>query len=54
MKLDDEGFLNVEMLVKNANASGKSITVEQVHQVVAGHEEKLFTLSDDGTRIRVS
>jgi putative RNA 2'-phosphotransferase len=54
MKLDDEGFLNVESLVKNANASGKSITIEQVHQVVAGHEAKLFTLSDDGTRIRIS
>lgn len=54
MKVDDEGFLNVESLVKNANASGKSITTEQVHQVVAGHEANLFTLSDDGTRIRIS
>ncbi len=54
MKLDDEGYLNVEDLVKNANASGKSITSEQVQQVVVGHEQKLFTLSDDGTRIRVN
>jgi putative RNA 2'-phosphotransferase len=54
MKLDDEGYLNVEDLVKNANASGKSITSEQVQQIVADHEQKLFTLSDDGTRIRVS
>lgn len=54
MKLDDEGYLNVEDLVKNANASGKSITSEQVQQVVADHEQNLFALSDDGTRIRVS
>ena len=54
MKLDDEGYLNVEELVKNANASGKSITTEQVRQVVADHEHSLFTLSDDGTRIRVT
>ena len=54
MKLDDEGYLNVEDLVKNANASGKSITSEQVQQVVADHEQNLFTLSDEGTRIRVS
>jgi putative RNA 2'-phosphotransferase len=54
MKLDGEGYLNVEDLVKNANASGKSITSEQVQQVVADHEQSLFTLSDDGTRIRVS
>lgn len=52
LKPDPYGFLNVEELVKAANASGKSITVEQVHQVVAGHEDKLFALSDDGTRIR--
>jgi putative RNA 2'-phosphotransferase len=54
MKLDDEGYLNVEDLVKNANASGKSITSEQVQQVVADHEQNLFTLSADGTCIRVS
>ena len=54
MKLDDEGFLNVEDLVKNARASGKSITSEQVQQVVAGHEQNLFTLSDEGTRIRIT
>lgn len=54
MKLDDKGYLNVEDLVKNANASGKSITSEQVRQVVADHEHYLFTLSDDGTRIRVT
>lgn len=53
MKLDEEGFLNVEELVKNANASGKTITSDQVKQVVALQEQKLFTLSDDGTRIRV-
>ena len=54
MKLDDEGYLNVEDLVKNAQASGKSITSEQVQQVVANHEQNLFTLSDEGTRIRLS
>ncbi|MFG0265763.1 MAG: RNA 2'-phosphotransferase [Rhodopirellula sp. JB055] len=53
MKLDTDGFVSVEELVANANASGKSITVEQVHQVVAGHETPLFALSDDGQRIRV-
>lgn len=53
IKLDDEGFVTVDELVKNANASGKSITSEQVHQVVAAQEEKRFSLSEDGTRIRV-
>jgi putative RNA 2'-phosphotransferase len=53
LTLDADGFVPVEELVANANASGKSITVEQVHQVVAGHETPLFTLSEDGQRIRV-
>ncbi len=53
MKLDDEGYLNVEDLVKNANASGKSITSEQVQRVVADHEHNNFTLNDDGTLIRI-
>lgn len=51
LKPDQEGYFDIEELVKNANAKGKSITTEQVHQVVAGHEQKLFRLSDDGTRI---
>lgn len=54
MKLDEQGFLNIAELVKNANAAGKSITAEQVLQVVAGHDQKLFSLSEDGTRIRVN
>ena len=54
LKLDEEGFLNVEELVRNANASGKKITIEQVNQVVAENEQKLFTLSDDGQRIRAN
>ena len=54
LKLDEEGFLNVEELVKNANASGKKITIEQVNQIVAENEQELFTLSDDGQRIRAN
>ena len=54
MELDQAGFLDIEELVKNANAAGKTLTTEWVHQVVAGHDEKLFVLSDDGKRIRVN
>ncbi|NND95911.1 MAG: RNA 2'-phosphotransferase [Pirellulaceae bacterium] len=54
LALDPDGYLNIDELVKNANAGGKSITAEQVHQVVAGHEDRLFSLSDDGSRIRVT
>lgn len=52
MKLDAEGYLNIQDLVTNANASGKSITVEQVHQVVAASDEQRYALSEDSLRIR--
>jgi putative RNA 2'-phosphotransferase len=54
MKLDPEGWLNVDQLVKNANAAGKSIKLAQVHEVVASSDEQRFCLSDDGLRIRAN
>ncbi|MCO8121663.1 RNA 2'-phosphotransferase [Stieleria sp. TO1_6] len=52
VQLDPEGWATIDDLVKNANASGKAITTEQVHQVVSEAEIKRFELSDDGLRIR--
>lgn len=52
LKLDPEGYLEIDRLIAAANASGKSITAEQLHEVVKLSEAQLFTLSDDGLRIR--
>lgn len=52
MQREPEGWLNIEDLIKNANANGKSITLAQLHEVVASSEEKRFVLSEDGLRIR--
>ncbi|QDV25442.1 RNA 2'-phosphotransferase [Aureliella helgolandensis] len=54
MRRDYEGYLDIEELVRNANAAGKSLTVEQVYQVVDEQEMQLFTLSDDRARIRAN
>ena len=54
MQLDPEGWLNVDQLITNANANGKSITLEQLREVVASNDQQRFTLSDDGLRIRAS
>ena len=54
MQLDPEGWLNIDELIKNANAHGKSITLAQLHEVVASSDEKRFTLSDDEMRIRAT
>ncbi|MDG1511846.1 MAG: RNA 2'-phosphotransferase [Mariniblastus sp.] len=54
LKLDPERWANVEELVQNANASGKSITLSQVKDVVTLDEQKMFALSEDGLRIRAN
>ncbi|MDE0937742.1 MAG: RNA 2'-phosphotransferase [Mariniblastus sp.] len=54
LKLDPERWANVEELIKNANSSGKSITLIQVQDVVALDEQNMFGLSDDGLRIRAN
>jgi putative RNA 2'-phosphotransferase len=54
MQLDPEGWLNVDQLITNANANGKSITLEQLREVVASNDQQRFALSDDGLRIRAS
>tara|TARA_R110002049_G_scaffold27321_2_gene94344 strand:- start:613184 stop:613420 length:237 start_codon:yes stop_codon:yes gene_type:complete len=52
MQPDNEGWIVIEDLIKNANASGKSITDPLVRDVIANSEEKRFDLSEDGLRIR--
>jgi len=52
LELDAERWASVEELVTKANSSGKSITLEQVQQVVEQNEQKIFDLSEDGSRIR--
>ena len=52
LELDSERWACVDELVKKANVNGKSITLEQVQQVVALNEQQIFVLSGDGLRIR--
>ena len=54
LRLDAEGYLGLEELVSRANASGKSVTLDQVLEVVAKSEDQLFALSEDGLRIRAT
>ncbi|KAA1258056.1 RNA 2'-phosphotransferase [Rubripirellula obstinata] len=54
MKLDEEGWLDIDELISSANQRGKQLTLELVHEVVATNDKKRFALSDDGLRIRAS
>ncbi|TWU62018.1 RNA 2'-phosphotransferase [Crateriforma conspicua] len=53
-KLDPEGWLAIDELIAQANAHGKALTLELLHEVVATNDKKRFALSDDGLRIRAS
>jgi len=49
---DENGYLKIDELVHRANESGKSITGEQVRQVLEQQEQPLFAVSEDGQMIR--
>lgn len=53
-KLDPEGWLSIDELISRANAHGKALTLELLHEVVATNDKKRFALSEDGLRIRAS
>ncbi|TWT68826.1 RNA 2'-phosphotransferase [Crateriforma conspicua] len=53
-KLDPEGWLCIDELIAQANAHGKAITLELLHEVVATNDKRRFALSEDGLRIRAS
>ena len=52
LKLDADRWAVLDDLITKANASGKKLTAEQVTNVVALNEHKIFVLSEDGLRIR--
>lgn len=52
--LDSEGWADIETLIAGANQSGKTLTREQIQQVVETSDKKRFSLSDDGLRIRAA
>jgi putative RNA 2'-phosphotransferase len=54
LKLDPQGWLDIDQLITKANEHGKKLSLELLHEVVATNDKKRFSLSDDGLRIRAS
>ncbi len=54
MILDDEGWMDINDLIANANKRGKKLTLELLHEVIATNDKKRFALSDDGLCIRAN
>ncbi|MEM7559850.1 MAG: RNA 2'-phosphotransferase [Planctomycetota bacterium] len=52
--LDAEGWLEIDLLIANANARGKQLSLELIHEVVANCDKQRFALSEDGLRIRAN
>src|SRR5262245_60280100 len=52
--LDENGWADVEDLIRLANDHGVRLTRPLLHQVVAENDKKRFALSEDRRRIRAS
>ena len=52
LQLDAAGWVSVSALLEGMRAKGKSLTREQLDEVVADNDKQRFEISDDGTLIR--
>ncbi|PXX56669.1 putative RNA 2'-phosphotransferase [Pseudomonas sp. LAMO17WK12:I10] len=52
LRLDSEGWAEVEALIGGAAREGRQLTPELITEVVASNDKKRFALSEDGQRIR--
>lgn len=54
LKLDNEGWADVEDLIKKSNAEGRKINLELLKEVVRTNNKKRFAFNEDKTKIRAS
>lgn len=50
--LDDNGWVEIDELLKGMTSARRHITREQLENVVNSNDKQRFTISDDGCRIR--
>nr|WP_294947051.1 RNA 2'-phosphotransferase [uncultured Mucilaginibacter sp.] len=54
IELDEQGWVNVEELIKQANAHGQPLTPELLNHVVQTNSKKRFAFDESGEKIRAS
>lgn len=54
LKLDQNGYAQIDELIKCASKNGKKISREQLKTVVETNDKQRFSLSEDGHRIRAN
>lgn len=52
IKLDKEGWANMQELIEKANAKGHAVTTEDIHTIVDQNDKKRFEIGELGTLIR--
>jgi putative RNA 2'-phosphotransferase len=52
--LDDQGWVDVDVLLEGCRTHGHSLTREQLDEIVATNNKRRFAYSEDGRRIRAS
>ncbi|ALN79747.1 RNA 2'-phosphotransferase [Lysobacter antibioticus] len=54
LSLDDNGWADIDELIRLANADGKPVTRALIDEVVRDNDKQRFAISADGTRIRAN
>lgn len=54
LKLNANGWANLEELIQKMNQKGKKVNLEIIQEVVASNDKKRFIISEDGLKIRAN
>jgi putative RNA 2'-phosphotransferase len=54
ISLDDQGWVEIDELLANANRSGRKLTRPLLERVVRENDKQRFAISPDGKQIRAS
>ncbi|MDF7671074.1 RNA 2'-phosphotransferase [Orbaceae bacterium ESL0721] len=54
IRLDTDGWVDIDTLISQANLHGESLTRDLIEQVIKTNDKKRFTLSEDGLKIRAA
>ena len=54
VSMDANGWVDVDELIEKARLEGHTLTLEDLHAIVATNEKRRFSLSEDGDRIRAN
>ena len=54
LKLDENGWAQIDELIKCASKNGKKLSRDQLKEVVETNDQKRFSISDDGYLIRAN